>query len=114
MKSSADCRFYRELANFNFKLAPSEVGLTEARLNTAMSSTTDSPHKTFATLQNVINCPSSTAVTDLYSEMAATVSSPEADVENAATMVTVDPGVEAPYVPVIEDFVYFDPSASIK
>ena len=82
-----------------------------------MSSATDSPHKTFTTLQNVIDCPpspSSTAVTDLYSEMTATVSSQEADVDNAATTVTVDPGVETPYVPVIEDFVYFDPSASIK
>ena len=85
-----------------------------------MSSATDSPHKTFATLQNVIDCPPSpssaaaAAVADLYSEVTATVASQAADVDNAATTVTVDTGVEAPYVPVIEDFVYFDPSASIK
>ena len=78
-----------------------------------MSSATDSPHKTFATLQNVIDCPSSTAVADLYSEVTCAVTSQEPD-DNAAATVTVDTGVEAPYVPVIEDFVYFDPSASIK
>ena len=81
-----------------------------------MSSATDSPHKTFATLQNVIECPpspSSTAVTDLYSEVTCAVTSQDPD-DNAAATVTVDTGVEAPYVPVIEDFVYFDPSASIK
>ena len=81
-----------------------------------MSSATDSPHKTFATLQNVIDCPpspSAAALTDLYSEVTATVAPQEPD-DNAATTVTVDTGVEAPYVPVIEDFVYFDPSASIK
>ena len=85
-----------------------------------MSSTTDSPIKTFTTLQNVVDCPAPSAVVaDLYAEVAATattaaqvVASKETDGDGAAADETT--GAEVTYVPMIEDFVYFDPSASIK
>ena len=74
-----------------------------------MSSTTDSPNKTFTTLQNVVDCPPSPSavVADLYAEVAATSEAQVTSEEAGDGVVTVD-------VPVIEDFVYFDPSASIK
>ena len=85
-----------------------------------MSSTTDSPIKTFTTLQNVVDCPAPSAVVaDLYAEVAATattaaqvVAPKETDGDGAAADETT--GAEVTYVPMIEDFVYFDPSASIK
>ena len=92
---------------------------TEAGPDRTMSSTTDSPIKTFTTLQNVVECPDPSAVAaDLYAEVAATatsaaqVASKEADGDGAADDNTT--GAEVPYVPMIEEFVYFDPSASIK
>ena len=110
---SAD-RQYVTSFDFNFKLAPSAAvastySPTEAEPNETMSSTTDSPNKTFTTLQNVVDCPPSPSavVADLYAEGAATSEAQVTSEEAGDGVVTVD-------VPVIEDFVYFDPSASIK
>ena len=84
-----------------------------------MPSTTDSPNKTFTTLQNVIDCPPSPSavVADLYAEVGDPGPDPSGSVTHAAieeTDAVVTTGAEVTYVSGIEDFVYFDPSASIK
>ena len=113
------------ITDFNFKLAPSAYAViysyrpnpTETGPNKAMSSITDSPNKTFTTLQNVIDCPSHSAVVDLYAEVAAAATSAAQDASEeahgGAGIADDTTGTEAPAY-VIEDFVYFDPSASIK
>ena len=75
-----------------------------------MSSTTadTSQTKTFATLQNAID--SSDVVADLYAAAAAGASSPSSSVE----VPDVTAESVAIYVPAGDDFVYFDPSVSIK